>query len=112
MLIWRGYGILVPVVTFLTLIMTEFSVENITNNENYYQENSWVILLALTVSAIICFLISIYFDSKKFEKVYIEKETGKEVIIRNKNTFFFIEIKYWSILLPLFGVIYVISTLS
>ena len=112
MLIWSGFGFLVPVVAFLTLLVTEFSVEKITKNKNYYQENSWCILLGLVIAGAICFLISKYFDSKRVNKVYIDKETGDEIILKNKHTFIFVDIKYWPIVLPLLGLIGVLSTFT
>ncbi|MGG7209465.1 hypothetical protein [Clostridium baratii] len=38
-------------------------------------------------------------------KTYINKETGKEVILRKKHSFFFIDIEYWGIIFPIIGII-------
>ena len=42
-------------------------------------------------------------------KTLIDKETGQEVVVRQKHSFFFIDVKYWPailIVLSIFGLIY------
>ena len=39
MFIWRGFGVLVVVLTFVMLLLTEFSVERLFSDDSYYQQH-------------------------------------------------------------------------
>lgn len=93
LIFWKGKGFLVLLVTILTSGLSELIWESIKGDKFYYQTHGFPLALALTVSA-----ISIYFIDKKYpteEKIFIDKQTNQEVLVRNENTFFFIPMKYW-----------------
>jgi hypothetical protein len=105
MIIWKGAGFIVAVVTFLILVLTELSVEALFKDETYYQKNGWPKLLALFLAGYIVLLIGKYLN-KKEGKVLIEKETGKEVILKAEHSLFFINVEYWGYILFILGVIF------
>ena len=85
----RGYLVFLPV--FCVSLITEVIVEDSYQNDQYYQDNSWPLSLALLISAIIIHLINIKF----YGDDYLERKVGK------KDTFFFVAMKYWPVVLLL-----------
>lgn len=102
MLIWSRGGILAPITAAFSLILTEYLV-NISFNQNYYQDHGWPKFIALSIAGLLCLLLGHILNDEG--KTYINKETGKEVILRKKHSFFFIDIEYWGIIFPIIGII-------
>lgn len=102
MLIWSRGGILAPIMAAFSLILTEYLV-NISFNQNYYQDHGWPKFIALSIAGLLCLLLGHILNDEG--KTYINKETGKEVILRKKHSFFFISIEYWGIIFPIIGII-------
>jgi hypothetical protein len=105
MIIWKGAGFIVAVVAFLMLLLTELSVEALFNDDRYYQRHGWPKLLAFLVAGCFVLLIGKYLN-KKESKVLIEKETGKEVVLKSEHSLFFINVEYWGYILFALGVIF------
>lgn len=104
MLVWRKKGILVPVITLLTLMVTEYSVEMLFNNQNYYQDNGWAPFIGLSIAGALCRVLGNIINRDQ-DEIYIDKKTGEEVVIKNRHTFFFISVENWGVILPTIGVI-------
>ena len=105
MIIWKGAGFIVAVVAFLMLLSTELSVEAIFKDETYYQTHGWPKLVAFFVAGCIVLLIGKHLD-KKEGRVLIEKETGKEVVLKAEHSLFFINVEYWAYILFVLGLIF------
>lgn len=104
MLIWNRKGFLVPLITLLTLALTEYLVELAFNNSNYYQEHGWAPFMGLAIVGVFCTLLGNRLN-KDQNKKFIDKETGEEVRIKIKHTFFFISVEHWGLILPIIGLI-------
>ena len=76
MIIWNGYGFLIAVIDFFCLLFTEKLVENLTGNDQFYQENSWTIFLGFAIASAIVWLLC-----NKLEKI--------------KGRLFFVAVKKW-----------------
>ena len=109
MIIWKGAGFIVAVVAFLMLLLTEFSVEKLFADEKYYQTHGWPKLVALFIAGCIVLLIGKYLN-KKEGKVLIEKDTGKEVVLKAEHSLFFINVEYWSYILFVLGFVFLFVT--
>lgn len=105
MIIWNGLGFLVAIITFLLLLLTEYITELLFRDESYYQAHAWPKLLALSLAGAVIGPLGMYLNRKQ-GKVMIEKETGKEVLIKPDHTFFFIRMEYWGPILFILGVIF------
>ena len=105
MIIWKGAGFIVAVVAFLMLLLTELSVEALFKDETYYQRHGWPKLMAFFIAGCIVLLIGKYLN-KKEGKILIEKDTGKEVVLKAEHSLFFINVEYWSYILFILGVIF------
>lgn len=105
MLIFSGYGFLVPIVTFGCLVASEFSVEAITKNEAYYQDHGWPKSAAFFASAIVLFLIGRYVGDPG-GRLLTDPNTGEEFYIpKNQQSFFFIPLIWWPAILACLGAI-------
>jgi len=97
MLIWQGWGGLVPLIVFLYALITEITVESIFNDENYYQEHGYVMIIVGFLSSVTILGLWKWLGSKP-PKILIDPETKEEIIFHEKHTFFFIDMKYWTII--------------
>lgn len=105
MIIWNGLGFLVAVITFLLLLCAEYVTESLFRDESYYQAHGWPKLLAFFLAGAVVWPLGAYLNRRR-GKVMIEKETGKEVLIKPKHSFFFIRMEYWGPILLVLGVVF------
>ena len=101
MIIWSGWGFLIAIIIFINSLIGELLCRVITRDNQYYQQHNWPITVVLIISGVICWFLGKYLNSSN-GKLYIDKETGEEVQISKKHTFFFIKMEYWG---PILGVI-------
>jgi len=109
MIIWKGAGFMVAVIAFLMMLLSELSVETVFGDEHYYQAHGWPKLLAFVIAGGLVFFWARYLNQKQ-AKVFIEKETGKEVIMKPEHSLFFINVGYWSYILFALGLIFFFVT--
>ena len=107
LMIWRGLGFLVPIIFFIGVLLTQSIAAAIWGNSVLDRDN---LLMAIScfVAAIICYLIGSLFDRKK-PKVYIDKETGQEFVVKKTHSFFFIPLKTWGFILPIIAIVLFIT---
>lgn len=108
MIVWSRGGILAPVAAILSLVLTEYSVNVLFNDNLYYEIHGWPKFIALTIAGLLCFLLGRFLN--KEPKTYIDKLTGEEVVFKKNHSFFFINIKYWAFIFPILGLIYWITS--
>jgi hypothetical protein len=101
-MIWSGLGILVPIITYASLVLTEYSVGILFNNQNYFQDSGWPKFFALLIAAVLCFFIGRVLN-KDNRRIYIDEKTGKEIAVIRRHSFCFINIEYWAIIFPIIG---------
>ncbi|WP_434352591.1 hypothetical protein VH441_05055 [Psychrobacter sp. HD31] len=98
MIIWNGWGFLVAVITFGCSFLLEWFSEKMMGSETYYQENSAPLAIALLLAGLISGFLGNWLNTRK-AKVFIDKETGQEVIMKDKHSLFFIPMEHWGIIL-------------
>jgi hypothetical protein len=104
MIIWNGLGFLVGVITFLLLLLSEYATESLFHDESYYQSHGWPKLLAFFLAGAVVWPLGAYLNRRQ-GKVLVEKETGKEVLIKPNHSFFFIRMEHWGPILVALGII-------
>lgn len=101
MLIWRGWGILVPFISSVIIILFHLGLPGGLIPYEYTD-------LSTTIGVVVNSLV-LWFLGKRLNRptgdVYIHKETGEEVVIRPNHSFFFIKIEYWAFIIPILGLI-------
>jgi hypothetical protein len=106
MIIWRGLGFLVAIISFLCLVLAEAIVESIYNNESYYQDHGWPAATGLVIAAAILWPLGRKLNQEK-AKVLVDKETGEELILEKHHDFFFIRMEYWAPILIVIGIVFI-----
>ena len=104
MIVWTGLGFLIAIIGVGVLAGTEVVVENIAGNENFYQDNPWVIFLGMVVAAAVTYVLNKTILSTK-TKTVLDKETGEEILLVDEHSLFFIASKWWPIIFMGIGII-------
>jgi hypothetical protein len=105
MIIWNGRGFLVAVIAFACLLGSEFLTESYFRDDAYYQQHGWPKLAAFVIAGVIVWWLGMRWKDQS-ERVVIEKDTGKEFVLRRDDSFFFIHMKYWGPLLCALGIVF------
>ena len=103
LIIAKRFGYLVPIITFGCLIGTQLIANSMTNDPEYYQSNGWIRMAAMLAASLILLLISRKVDAMHSREL-IDKNTGEEIVLKPDDSFFFIPMRYWSIILFLAGI--------
>ncbi len=112
MIIWSGYGFLVPIIAFACLLAAEFVSEAVFHDGNYYQEHAWPMALGFMVAGVVVAAAAHRFRGAE-PRVMLDEETGERVMVGgSKHSFFFVPIRYWSGILFMIGVLVTLFPLT
>lgn len=100
MIIWTGWGFIVPLIALFNFVLFEYLSEIIYKDSSYYQMHLWPKIAASVCSSILIWIINKYFLYKKIQHL-IDPKSGEEVILKRTHSLFFIELSYWAIILPI-----------
>ena len=103
MIISTGYGYLVAVIAFLFSLASELVTEGIFHDEQRYQTDLVPLGISFLLSAMVIRILDRFFQSKrkKNEGTFF---VSKDTIAKTDHSLFFIQFKYWPLLLVLLGI--------
>lgn len=90
-LIWRGWGIVVPIVWFVTLLIVQLLTNNVFG-AGTYEAYSLPKIIGTIPAALILWAIG--------------TAVNKDIYSDNKHAFFFISIEYWAFIVPALTVLF------
>jgi hypothetical protein len=93
MIIWSGLGFLVFIFAFGCSLAMNLLTNPLFGDE-YYKTHGWPLALALVVAGALSWVIGNALNRRP-AKVFIDKDTGKEVLFRPNHSLFFIKMHYW-----------------
>jgi hypothetical protein len=93
-IIWTGWGILVFVFGLGALVIAQ-ALANAVLGAGYYETNAWPKIAAAVVAAILMWLVGRRLNGAPGRTV-VDKQTGREMTLRRRHTFFFIPMEYWA----------------
>lgn len=99
MLIWRGYGFLTIILAGISFVLVELVV-----GKEFYNTHNWVHMVGYIIAGVLCYFVGKELNKNK-DKIYVDKESGKEVMVRNSHSFIFIKMEYWGFIFPIVGII-------
>ena len=102
MIVWRGRGILVAIITFLCLLITELLTRFFFRNNTYYQRYGWPKLSAFLVAAVLVWLLS----RRKGDDPRGIQGLTRAPLFRERDTLFHIAVRYWPPILCVLGMIF------
>ena len=100
MIIWNGWGILVAFIGFACLLLTEFTVDGVMQNDQYFRRNGWPKFVASAVAAIITWFVGRAFNRKRPGRELIDGKTGG-----GGHSLFFIPMEYWAVIFLAIGIL-------
>ncbi len=103
-LIWEGWGFLVAVFAFGISLIANLIADYTTGSRTYWATHKWPLATSLFISATVCWFVGNYLRNLK-ARVLLDPKTGREVILRQSHTFFFIPVMWWGPILAAFGLI-------
>jgi hypothetical protein len=104
MIIWKGFGILVAVICLASLAVTELVSENITNDEQFYQQHGWVVLIGMLIAAVLTYGLHRLLLLQK-ARVVIDKETGEELVLWPDHSLFCVPVRLWPAVFVILGLV-------
>ncbi|OQZ02748.1 MAG: hypothetical protein B6D34_10310 [Candidatus Brocadia sp. UTAMX1] len=105
MIIWSGFGFLVAIIGFASLLLTEVITKSSFHDEAYYQTHGWPKLVAFWVAAVLVYFVGLWLDRQP-GRAMIDKATDQEVVLRRVHALFFIPVRYWPYIFSGLGVVF------
>jgi len=103
-IIWTGLGYLVFVLTFGFSLIANLITNSVTGSKVYWDAHKWPLGISLLLSAVTCWFVGRFLRNREVQ-VLIDPNTGKEVVLRQSHTLFFIPIMWWGPTLAFLGLI-------
>lgn len=101
MLIWQGWGIMVVGIVIGCSLMVYALLEAITGSTVYWRSHDWPVGVTLLVAGVLCWATG-PFLSQRNAKILLDPQTGKQVVVGESHTFFFMPVHWWG---PILGVL-------
>jgi hypothetical protein len=95
MIVWRGWGYLVFVITLGVLILMEVGTGRLFHDSNYYAAHGWPRLLGFLVAAVAVWFLGTYLNRRA------ERAEGNKPV----HSLFFIRVDYWAGILVVLGIV-------
>jgi hypothetical protein len=87
MIVWRGWGILVVVIGFGALLLTQLAIDAVAGAGTYTRQSSTWAPVALIVAAPIVWALGRRLNAAQ-ERVLTDQATGETVILRKDHSLF------------------------
>jgi hypothetical protein len=110
-IVWQGLGAYAFVVPFF-LYLGIFGIGTVVLGAEAARQQAGVLGgLALLLSAALLYWFSQRITRTRPARTLVDKETGQEVVLHEKHTFFFVPIRYWAVLYAAIGAILVVANI-
>ena len=109
MIIWRGRGIVIALVAFACLLLSEFVIEAAYADDRYYQSHGWPKLIAFWSAAALVYAFRSWLGVGQLRTV-IDKDTGQEIRLSSEGALFFVPARFWPAVLVGLGFVFLFVT--
>ncbi len=96
LIVWRGFGWLVPVIVMAALILSQLSVDSI-YGDGFYTANAWPKQAAFVAAAVLVGFLGFFLNHMK-RGYLVDEETGEVVGKAPSHSLFFIPVEYWAVI--------------
>jgi len=104
MLVWKGGGILVPLIYLLLTTAVREGLGAAGTNDN------WALAAGVMISALTVWIVGRKMNDPEKARRVIDVESGQELLLKDTHTFFWIKAEYWALLVPVaLGIILVVN---
>jgi hypothetical protein len=104
MLVWRGYGIFVAILTVVAYIAATAAAEHIWSSPLSPSVRPGVELAGMLFAAALVYGLHLLVERSNKPRVLVDQSTGQEVVLQSKHDFFYLPIKYWPFVLAALGI--------
>jgi len=102
MIVWRGRGFVVAIITFGCLVVAELSTRYLFHDDRYYQRQGWPKLVAFLVAAGLVWRLS----RREHGDYATVQPAGRDPLLRVQDTLFHISVKYWPGILCVLAIVF------
>jgi hypothetical protein len=103
-IVWRGYGILVPVLAVLVGFVPLAAVESVIGSAKYQPFAGVLALVTCSAAAAAIWVVGRALNGQP-GRVLVDPNTGQRVVLRKRHDLFWIPFEWWSVAVAAFGVI-------
>lgn len=96
MFVWRGWGILVVLITFLCSLAAELITRGLVGR-GYWETHSYPLAMALLGAAAVIWLADARLYARQETRTLVDEKTGERVHVAPRHELFFIRMKWWSL---------------
>jgi hypothetical protein len=101
MIVWRGWGVIVAVVVFACCLGANL-LANAFGGAGYWDSHSWPLASALIIAGGLIVAIDLFL-SKAPARTLTDNQGGEQVLVRKRNDFFFLAMKWWGAIMAGLG---------
>ena len=105
MIIWKGYGFLVLVIAIAIGAIVSLLFANIGSTEDIRAG------VGALISGGVIWVVGSRLNASSKKRVFIDKQTGREVLVKPDHSLFFLKMQYWAFIVAGIGVIILIDIL-
>ena len=98
LIVWRGLGWLVPVITFGVMILSQVAIDAL-YGDGFYTANAWPKTVAIILAALSVGLLGVYLNHIK-RRTTVDENTGEDLGKSPSHYLFFIPVEYWALIIP------------
>ena len=110
MIIWTGWGFAVVLIAAVVVVAIQSIVAG-AYGQPYYEAHIWPKLVSWVLAAAAIWPLGRWLDSRP-KRTFIDKETGREIVVGRRDSLFFIPVRYWVFILAAIAVLISIGGLS
>ncbi len=107
MVIWTRWGIVVGLLGFACLILTQLGVNAAMQDGRFYQDHGWPKMLGLWIAAATSWPLGRYMN-RDTERHLVDPASGQLVAVHSGggHTLFFVPVQYWWVVFLILGVVF------
>ena len=96
MLIWRGWGILVPIIPIFIWVLVPELFKSVLAQTTYTEYFKYISALSILLGAVALWILGKKLNDAEGRSL-IDETTGEKVLLRANHSLFFINIEHWAV---------------
>ena len=105
MVIWSGWGILVPMFPLLTCFAAYSLKDSLFGVSSEGVTNMWPAVVGMFAAAVITWFMGIYFRNRE-NQVFQDPNTGQEFVVHKKHSLYFISMHWWGVIFLILSLLF------
>lgn len=108
LIIWRGAGAMVLLIGIVACLFTNIVTSRVFEENNYFQSHLWPKLAALGITAVSCWFLGRYLNSRP-PQIVTDEATGQEIEVKPQHELMFIKMEYWGLVFAFIGLVLLVT---